>query len=481
MRRLLPTGLVTAAFLLGPLLGAGLEPAAVELRAAETEESRPRYAGRPLAEALQDLRSRGLNLIYSTDLVRPEMIVETEPTASSLHQMLQEILGPHGLEAQIGPLGSVLVVNKPGGAILVTIEKPMPDQAVFGWVEVEARVLSDQPIEQVEFRLDGRPIEIVRRPPWRIRVDVGTDNVERRFEVVAEGSWGGEGRAEVITRSVNFTDQVEVALKQLFVTVTRNGGPALELSREDFTVLDGGVEQELVTFERGDVPITAVLLVDASESMHGGALTAALDGSRTFVRNMAPLDEAMVMLFSDRTLAATRFSHRSEALVSELEGVEARGGTALNDHLYAALRLLDARRGRRVVIMVSDGADVLSALDIADVAWKIRRSDCLVYWIRLEKQRRQTFSSVWRDFEANRAEWEGLTAAVEQSGGRIVVLAGIDQIGDAFEEIMRELRSQYVLGYYPSERHHDGDWRRVRVRVDEPRARVRFRAGYVDQ
>lgn len=468
--------LALAATALTLLLGspAGLADDEMELTAA-------RYAGRPLAEALQDLRSRGLNLIYSSDLVRPDMVVLSEPTATSLHKMLQQILGPHGLEAQIGPLGSVLVVNRTASSIVVTLEKPAPDDAVFGWVEVEARVDSDQPIEQVEFRLDGQPIEIVRRAPYRIQVDVGTDNVDRRFEAIARSRWGDIGIAEAVTRSVNFTDQVEVALKQLYVTVTRNGGPPVKLGRESFTVLDGGIEQELVTFERGDVPITAVLLLDASESMRGGPLAAALDGSRAFVRNMAPLDEAMVMLFADRTLAATRFSPASEALVSELEGVEASGGTALNDHLYAALRLLDARRGRRVVILISDGADVLSALGIDDVTWKIRRSDTLVYWIRLENQQRQSFSSVWRNFERNRAEWDGLEAAVLESGGRIEVLEGVEQIPAAFDDIMRELRSQYVLGYYPTESRQDGDWRRVRVKVDAPHARVRFRSGYVEE
>jgi Ca-activated chloride channel family protein len=178
-------------------------------------------------------------------------------------------------------------------------------------------------------------------------------------------------------------------------------------------------------------------------------------------------------------LAATDFSSRREALIGELDGVEAGGSTALNDHLYAALRLLDERRGRRVVVLISDGADVLSALGIEDVAWKVRRADVLIYWVRLEREP-PSFSSSWRNSDQNRAEWAGLEATVAESGGRIVSLGSIEEIDHVLQDIMTELRDQYVLGYYPSDRRHDGDWRQVRVRVADGRAKVRFRSGYVD-
>ncbi len=407
------------------------------------------------------------------------MIVQSEPEGPSLHRKLQQILGPHGLEAQIGPQGSVLVVKRNLAPIQVSLDSPSPQQAVFGTVEVRASVVSEEAIDHVELRVDGESVGVIDRPPYRALVDVGEDNVDRRFEAIARGRSGGLGTAILQTHSVQIVDQVEVALKQLYVTVNRDGGPMLELGRESFTVFDGGVRQELVTFERGDVPIAAVLLLDASESMKGQPLEAALDGSRSFLSRLRPLDEAMVMLFSDRPLAATDFSNRQAELLVELEGIEARGGTALNDHLYASLRLLDERRGRRVVVLISDGADVLSTLSMEDVAWKIRRGDALVYWIRLD-QERASFSSTWRNFEQNEAEWDGLEAAVAESGGRILTLGGIGELDAALESIMAELRNQYVLGYYPSERRLDGDWRRVRVRVRDGQAKVRFRSGYVD-
>ena len=188
----------------------------------------------------------------------------------------------------------------------------------------------------------------------------------------------------------------------------------------------------------------------------------------------------MVMLFADRVLAVTPFSGDAAVLAQGLQGVVAGGGTALNDHLYASLRLLDRTQGRRVVILLSDGADVLSALRMRDVLWKVRRSDALIYWIRLERDNRD-FSSAWRGVEENRREWVGLEKAVTESGGRIRVLKESSEIEPAFEEIMTELRGQYVLGYYPTKLRSGGSWRPVKVKVNVPSARVRFRAGYIEK
>lgn len=468
---------VVAALALGLLLPLAAAPYPGSLDG--VGETPVRYVGRSLDEALSELQARGLRVIYSSDLVKPYMVVRTEPRGGSLHQTLDDLLAPHGLKAQVGPQGAVLVVKREAEPILVAIEQPSPLQAVFGEVEVAALVMAEEEIREVDFYVDDVLVGSLSRPPWRLRVDVGEANADREFRVEARGVWGGAGSATVRTRRVEIEDKFEVALKQLFVTVSRGNQRILDLKREDFRVFDGGMEQELVTFERGDVPITAVLLLDASESMRGRYLEAALAGSRAFLSRMNRLDQTMVMLFADRALAVTPFSGQVAALSSELDGIFARGGTALNDHLYASLRLLDRTQGRRVVVLLSDGADVLSALRMEDVLWKVRRSDSLIYWIRLSEDV-QEFSSAWRNFEANRREWDGLEKAVEESGGRIRVLSELAELEPAFEEIMAELRGQYVLGYYPSDRQAGGGWRPVRVRVDLPGAQVRFRSGYVD-
>ena len=447
----------------------------------EGQETTPRsWTGRPLAEALQALQERGVKVIFSSDLVRPDMKVVSQPTETAPHLILKELLAPHGLEAQIGPGGTALVVRREEVPIIVSIETPSYGEPVFGVTDFAAHISAEEEIRRVEFFVDGQPTGVLTRPPWKVKVDVGEENIDREFKVVAYGQFGGVGEYSIKTRQVEILDEVDIALKQTFVTATRGGERVLDLVREDFRVRDDGERVELVTFERGDVPLTAVLLLDASESMRGRFLQAALDGSRAFLSRMRPLDEAMVMLFSDRTLAATEFSSDKEQLLAELDGTLARGGTALNDHLYASLRLLDGIQGRRVVVLFSDGADVQSVLRMQDVLWKVQRSDALIYWIRLQSEER-SLTSAWRDSDANEAEWHGLEQAVKQSGGRVAELASIHEIEAAFEEIMDELRGQYVLGYYPPNRRADGTWRDVKVDLKGALGvRLRFRDGYID-
>jgi VWFA-related protein len=367
------------------------------------------------------------------------------------------------------------------GQVHVAITSPAEDKFVFGRVEFTAVVQAPEPPARVVFEVDGRQVRVFERPPYAVEVDVGEDNVEHRFRVTAHTAGGETGQATLVTPVLQIDEQVSLDLQQLFVTVTSGPGRVLDLERPDFRIFEDGRPQRLVTFERGDVPLTAVILLDSSESMIGGRLEAALRGAQIFAAGMRELDEAMLLLFSDRVLRVTPFSGSAEPMLAGLAQVRAGGGTAVNDHLYLGLKLLDGQQGRRVVILFSDGADVVSALRMRDVVWKARRSQAIVYWIRLEERRgrRASFSSSWRNNKENAAEAEQLAAAVESSGGRVETIASVDAVDAAFAGILSELREQYVLGYYTSHARHDGGWRKVEVRV--PGAlRVRTRDGYID-
>lgn len=364
----------------------------------------------------------------------------------------------------------------------VTLLSPEPGQPVFGEVEIIADVVSEQRIRRVTFWLDGRVVGELRDPPYRLMVDTGTKNAEHRFEVVAEDVGGGVGRSLLVSLELDVDLELELELQQLYVTVDQRGQRILDLQEADFTVFDQGQLQELVTFELGDVPLTALLLVDASDSMRGDRLAAAVAGAQAFIAGMADLDQAKLVLFADRVLHDSPFTNFAEVLAAGLSGVEARGSTALNDHLYLALRLVEQRQGRRVVILLSDGVDVASVLRMKEVLQTLRRSQALVYWLRLGSGADSGgHSSAWRDVESHAQEFELLETGVEESGGRVLILKNIAGTSDAFGEILRELRDQYVLGYYPSENHGDGRWHDVRVRVNQRGLKVRTRQGYVDQ
>jgi Ca-activated chloride channel family protein len=393
------------------------------------------------------------------------------------------ILKPFGSLVPLLALLAPLLAAPPAlaaAAVAVKVVTPAPEQPVFGQVVVEARV-TGAGVERVEFLLDGKPIGVVRRPPYTVTVDVGDDNREREFRVVAYAAGGAAVSDRVVTLPVRIDEQMNVRLQQLFITVMRNGARTLELAQEDFRIFDNGEEQKIVAFDKGELPITAVLLLDASESMRGDLLAAAEGGARAFVAGMRPLDQAMLALFSDQLQRVTDFTADHAVLEAGLAGVEASGGTAVDDFLYLSLKLLEGRQGRRVVVLLSDGSDVNSVLSMADVLRKARTSQALIYWIQLDGgAKHRSYTSSWRGHAENDRDYRDLERAVEESGGRIQPIQRLDQIEAVFRGIMQELREQYAIGYYPSNLKSDGSWHAVKAEVDRPGCRVRTAHGYVD-
>lgn len=366
----------------------------------------------------------------------------------------------------------------------VRIVSPPAGQPLFGQVEIRAEV-SGASVSRVEFYLDSLRIAVVEKPPYRVLVDVGQQNTEHSIEVVAYGPAGPLGTANLRTLRLQVDDEIEVGLQQLYAVVEHGGRRVADLTRDDFIILDDGVPQEIITFERGEVPFTAVLLVDSSTSMAGDRLRTALDGAKGFAGKMNRLDEAKMLLFSDRILLETPFTSVPSILSLGLSSVEAQGGTALNDALYLGLKRLEGHQGRKVLILLSDGVDIESVLPMEQVQRIARQSQSLVYWLRLGASAEETPSvqlfSAWRDGVGHAREMELLRSTVLESGGRIVPLDSVEQVGAALETLLRELRDQYVLGYYPTTSRGRGTWHDVELRVRGDGRQVRTQEGYLER
>ena len=372
-----------------------------------------------------------------------------------------------------------VMVSSSVGALGVFLDRPTYLEAALGEVEVVARVESREPVRSVALVVDGRPQAILDSPPFRWIVDVGERNEEHSFKVVAIGQSGERAEAVVETPRLQVDDRLDLELQQLYVTVGGEGGAERNMTRSQFAIEDRGEPQQVVTFERGDIPLTAVILLDVSASMSGAELEMALSSSRAFVDGLQPLDQTMLLMFSDHIIRSTAFTGFKEVLAAALSQVTATGATALNDYLYVGLKRLERQQGRRVVILLSDGVDSASALEMEDVFQYSERNPSLVYWLRLPTPGAR-ISSAWRDADGYRQDLAKLEDLVSRSGGRVLDLAGVEDAATAFGDVLEELRSQYVLGYYPTTRSDDGTWHPVKVRVPGSGLRVRTRRGYID-
>lgn len=387
----------------------------------------------------------------------------------------------------LGLIGLGVCADAPlrAGELNVSIVKPKGRVPLFGPVDVVAEITGDVEVRGVEVHLDGELAAVRWNPPWTTTIDVGQENAERLIEVVAWGIDGTEARARVVAPPIVVHDRVELDLQQLYVTVQDGKRRVLDLPSSVFEVRDEGNLQEIVTFEDGDAPFTAVLLLDGSISMEGQRFTTAREGAAAFLRGTKELDEARVLVFHNRLAMATPFALEAETLLPRLKVSETGEGTRVHDHLFLALQLLEERQGRRVVVLLSDGVDFDSVVELQDLEALARRSPAAVYWVRLDgphKVRQSNIApSAWASQRHNFREMKRLERLVESTGGRVAKLRGVDEIVPAFEDILRELREQYVVGYYPDPRHRDGRWRKVDVTVDVPGVRVRTREGYVDR
>jgi VWFA-related protein len=400
---------------------------------------------------------------------------------AALALALASIAAPAHAAAAAAPANTApAAASKKVGRIAVT--SPDGSAPVFGAVEFAVELDSPEPLAELLLFVDGSLVARLVKPPFRVRYDVGEFNTEHQFVAEARTIFGTRLKAARSTPTLEIGEQVDVELVQLYVRVT-GAGAARQLGADDFRVTDElGTRMPVTTLQRGDVPISTVVLVDSSDSMQGEAFRQAVAGAQTTAALLGKEDEVMIALFSDRLLRATEFTRDRASLKSALEGVEASGGSAVFDYLYFGLNRLKTRLGRPVVVLFSDGEDVTSTLDADDVRWRSRRSQATVYWVRVEDpaNAERRFATFWRDEPECTRHQETLEAAVVESGGGIVTIRSVGELSAALIRIFEDLRSQYVVGFHPQKRRHDGSWRPVHVQTADKSALASARAGYVD-
>jgi hypothetical protein len=165
------------------------------------------------------------------------------------------------------PLTFILAVfATQAAAVEVWIDRPSGLEYVYGQVEILATVVSEESVAGVEIWVDGNRLGELVEPPYNVTVDVGYDNKVHEFKAIARSSTGNTATARVVTPVLEVDEVVDIELQQLYVTVSQFDRRVLDLQRQDFRILDDGDRQEMVTFERGDVPLAAVLEHDGRAS-----------------------------------------------------------------------------------------------------------------------------------------------------------------------------------------------------------------------
>jgi Ca-activated chloride channel family protein len=265
--------------------------------------------------------------------------------------------------------------------------------------------------------------------------------------------------------------RVDVDLVLVPVTVTdAMNRPVTALQKQDFKLYEGEKLQQIRYFFQEEEPLSVAVLLDVSKSMSDKIATER-EALQDFFNNANPEDEYFEITFSDRPRLVASSTNSIEELQRPLTLAEPAGPTAMLDAIYLAeAQLRTAKYKRRAIVIFSDGGDNVSRHSHREIRGLVRERDVEVYAIGLFEP--PPFGSVE---EKLGKIW--LSQITDCTGGRTVAIQKREKVPEAAAAVSREIRSQYVLGYHPSN-DRDGKWRKIRVRVASATAQQPLRASY---
>lgn len=276
--------------------------------------------------------------------------------------------------------------------------------------------------------------------------------------------------------------------------IAPNGDLVTGLTKDDFEIYDEGVKHEVAIFSSEPSPISVGVLIDASRSMRGDRITAALVAARAMGQALQPRDLWSVYTFDDRVRRVIGWRPYDPSVLPAIKEIPIRGGTEL---FTSVIHLIDQMKStphrKRALLVITDGADnaiaaaqrqrsrrvgpsggvgaVPMIVDHSDRAVReLREGEVLVYGLGLDWEPAAGVESA--------VHVPSLRKLAEPTGGAVATVRTLADAEGAARSLATELRLQYTLGFYP-QKAADGQYRRVKVVAKNPDYRVRTRAGYL--
>jgi VWFA-related protein len=360
------------------------------------------------------------------------------------------------------------VRSRKGLAIRIT--SPAHNDFRFGRSAIDAEVDAADPslVEKVEFFVDDQLVFIDTEMPYHCVYDFGTEPRSWVIQAVAYHTEGVTVTDTVILKRVVLNYSVQVNRVVLYATAREDGGErrfVIDLKREDMALQEDGAGQEIVDFYIEERPITLAVILDSSGSMESALSTVHAAASR-FVEGLGEEDQALVIDFDEKVFLLQSLTTNKKALHNAITSTSALGGTALYDALHASYRRIRGIEGRKAIILLTDGDDTASKFSFKRILDEAKISDVIIYPIGLR-------TSVL-DLDLRHV----LKTLAEQTGGRAYFPDKVSELQGVYEEINRELKSQYYITYEPSNGTWDGRWREIELKAPGKDVEIRTRRGY---
>jgi Ca-activated chloride channel homolog len=271
---------------------------------------------------------------------------------------------------------------------------------------------------------------------------------------------------------------VNVRLVDVFVNVTdADGAPVGGLKQEDFQLTEDGVPQKITYFERQtDMPLSLVLAIDTSGSVRKD-LDLEKREAHEFIRALLrPVDGMDLFDFNSDVREVVPFTADIHRLDEGLNDMDMGPATALYDAIYLAAERLAPRHGRKVLVILSDGGNTIKGVDYTEALEQAVRSEVMVYSL--------IDLPILNDAGRDTGGEHALITLSQGTGGKSYY-AQFGDLSDAFRKVSEDLRTQYLIGYYPVQRRSLSDYRRIQVSLKPTAATphpatdmLRYRPGY---
>ncbi len=270
--------------------------------------------------------------------------------------------------------------------------------------------------------------------------------------------------------------RTDVNLVRVIATVKTTAGETVgTLGKDEFEVYDNGVAQQVAVFEHQTAqPLSVVLMVDTSGST-AKELKYEADSSSRFFRALLGEgnleDRAALFTFNWEIRMQQTFTRDLKALDARLKLMHGDAGTAMYDAVYLGAQQLEPRQGRKVIVVVTDGGDTVSKFDVHKALEAAQLADAVIYAI--------VVMPITNEAGRNTGGEHALDFMASGTGGRCFLPTVGTELDKAFTSIITELRTQYLLGFYPrGVPLSDNRFHKLEVRVKRPDLRVSARNGY---
>jgi Ca-activated chloride channel homolog len=273
------------------------------------------------------------------------------------------------------------------------------------------------------------------------------------------------------------TLRVNVRLVNVFTTVTDSrGAPVADLTRDDFQLLEDGVPQTIKVFEKESaIPLSIALAIDTSPSTLRD-FKLEVSSARRFVHSILRSEDRLsIFEVTETILQKTGFTSDMKRIERGIDDLHTGPGTSIYDAIFLCSESLLDREGRKVLVLITDGGDTTSKADYNGALRRAQQSEAIVYSIIVVP--------IEADAGRNLGGEHALIQISKDTGGKYYYAEGQQQLDEAFRKISDELRTQYLLAFYPSRKLSDSPFRRLQVELSkkDPEGRpyqVRHRAGY---